>query len=251
MLSSSKIKWLKSLGQKKYRKQEGVFIAQGDKIVKELLTSSLEVKQIYATASWIDDLVFPAGLNPQNITNKELERISSLNSPNQALAVVKIPQAKPNAIEFRNQFTLVLDNIQDPGNLGTILRTADWFGIRNIVCSPDTAELYNPKVIQASMGSFMRVKVFYTLLENFFSSIPDNFPVLGALLDGEDIFSTQLPSEGILVTGNESRGISPAIRGFITQKLYIPRGNENSEQPESLNAAVATGIILANLTKRG
>lgn len=251
MLSLSKIKWLKSLGQKKYRKQEGLFIAEGDKIVKELLTSSMEVKGIYGTASWAGDVSFPEGMVPEIITDKELERISSLNSPNQALAVVKIPATNTDSIELKNRFTLVLDNIQDPGNLGTIIRTADWFGVRNIVCSPDTAELYNPKVIQATMGSFMRVNVFYTLLEDFFSGIPKDFPVMGALLEGENIFRTNLPTEGIIVTGNESRGISSAIRGFITSKLFIPRGIENTEQPESLNAAVATGIILSNLTNQG
>ncbi len=251
MLSLSKIKWLKSLGQKKYRKQEGLFIAEGDKIVKELLTSSMEVKGIYGTAPWAGDVSFPEGIVPEIITDKELERISSLNSPNQALAVVKIPATNTDSIELKNRFTLVLDNIQDPGNLGTIIRTADWFGICNIVCSPDTAELYNPKVIQATMGSFMRVNVFYTQLEDFFGGIPKDFPVMGALLEGENIFRTNLPTEGIIVTGNESRGISSPIKGFITNRLFIPRGAESTEQPESLNAAVATGIILSNLTNQG
>ncbi len=250
MLSSSKIKWLKSLSQKKFRKQEGLFIAEGDKIVKELLSSSFEVKGIYAIESWAENASLPANITPQIVSAKELERISSHASPNQALAVVQIPDNHPN-FELHNRFTLVLDNIQDPGNLGTIIRTADWFGVRNIVCSEDTAEVYNPKVIQATMGSFMRVNVSYTKLEEFFSKIPQGFPVMGALLEGENIFETELPSEGIIVTGNESKGISAAVRSYISGKLFIPRGVDNAEQPESLNAAIATGIILALLTQPG
>ncbi|TVQ09021.1 MAG: RNA methyltransferase [Bacteroidetes bacterium] len=249
MLSSSKIKWIRSLSQKKYRKQEGFFVAEGDKIVKELLDSTLEVRDLYATESWAADTVFPQGLNPQIVNSKELERISSLNTPNQALAVVKIPVKNPASIQLKGHFTLVLDNIQDPGNLGTIIRTADWFGIRNIVCSVDTAELYNPKVIQATMGSFMRVNVLYTQLDEFLLNIPANFPVIGAMLEGENLFKTTMPSEGIVVMGNESKGISQSIQDLVTSKIFIPRGSENKEQPESLNAAVAAGIILSQLSK--
>ncbi len=249
MVSSSKIKWIRSLSQKKFRKQEGFFIAEGDKIVKELFGSNLEVRDVFATETWATDTVFPEGLNPQIVNSKELERISSLNTPNQALAVVKIPVRNPASIQLRSRFTLVLDNIQDPGNLGTIIRTADWFGIRNIVCSVETAELYNPKVIQATMGSFMRVNVFYTQLDEFLLNIPANFPVIGAMLEGENLFKTTMPSEGIVVMGNESKGISQSIQNLVTSKIFIPRGAENKEQPESLNAAVAAGIILSQLSK--
>lgn len=249
MLSSSKIKRIKSLSLKKFRKQEGLFIAEGDKIVKEILYSGFEVQEVYASESWINNTILPRNIIPEIVSQKELERISSLTTPNKALAIVKIPLNNP-VFELRNHFTLVLDNIQDPGNLGTIIRTADWFGIHNIVCSLNTADIYNPKAIQATMGSFMRVNIYYTSLDDFLSQIPENFPVLGALLDGNDLFKSTLPQQGIIITGNESKGISDDLKGYITHKLFIPRGVNSSEQPESLNAAVATGIILANLTKQ-
>lgn len=249
MLSSSKIKWLKSLSQKKVRRQEGLFIAEGEKIVSELLDSPWEVLNVFALEGWEHPLIKDKSIPYQTISEKELERISSLTTPNKVLAVVKIPPYHAGDINLNDNITLLLEDIQDPGNLGTIIRTAEWFGITNIVCSPQSADVYNHKVIQATMGSFIRTRIYYAPIEEFLLNIPQSLPVMGAMLDGENIFKKALTGEGILIIGNESKGISKAIQRFITQKLYIPRANEKSVLPESLNASVATAIILAQIVR--
>ncbi|TVQ90902.1 MAG: RNA methyltransferase [Bacteroidetes bacterium] len=252
MLTASRIKQISSLSQKKFRKELGLFVAEGEKVVTELLeNANWEIHQIFAIDSWFDKHNVPANILAEKVSPKDLSRISTLVTPNQVLAVVKIPERIIDNIRLQKRYTLLLDNIQDPGNFGTILRTADWFGVENIICSENTVELYNPKVIQASMGSFMRVNVFYNSLKKFLERLPSGFPAMGAMLEGENIHQSKLPKEGILIIGNESRGISPDLTKYINHKLNIPlnrlRGKNNF--PDSLNAAVANGIILSHLSK--
>ncbi len=240
MLVKQKVKYIQTLGQKKFREKEGLFIAEGPKLVKELLEADVaSVKEIYAVKDWIDD-------NQQllrktvvtEITEIELEKISQLTTPNKVVAIVQQYDAG-EIITVKDQITLVLDNIQDPGNLGTIIRIADWFGIRQIVCSHDSADMYNPKVVQSTMGSIARVKVFYTDLEEWLGSQKD-IPVYAASLDGQDVTTMKKITEGIIVFGNESKGISPEVLNLATIKITIPKKGK----AESLNVAVAVGVVV-------
>jgi len=241
MLSKNELKYIQSLCQKKQRQQERLFIVEGTKLVEELLPAQYRVRRIYALPVWAEK---HGTLNNLTIiTEEELEKISNLQSPNQVLAVVEQPDLGGKPV-LENQITLVLDNIQDPGNLGTIIRIADWFGIHQIVASMDTAELYNPKVIQSTMGSFARVQVWYQSLPQLLQTV--TVPVYGALLNGKDMYQEAPLKEGILVIGNESKGICEELLPFISHPIAIPRIGG----AESLNAAVATGIIVSHLTRR-
>jgi TrmH family RNA methyltransferase len=238
MVSKSEVKYIQSLYQKKNRVEEGLFIAEGPKLVEELLRSDYVVRAVYATEQWCNaNSQVPA----RQVTAADLERISALQTPNQVLAIGEQRPATGEP-ELKGHFSLVLDGIQDPGNLGTIIRIADWFGIRQVIASPDTAELYNPKVIQSTMGSFLRVQLWYQPLEAFLPMA--GVPVYGALLEGKSVMQQSAVKEGILVIGNESKGIRDPLLPFITNALTIPRIGE----AESLNAAVATGIMLSHLT---
>lgn len=235
MLSRNEVKYIQSLGHKKNRDADNVFIAEGVKIVQELLQADFKIKKIYALKDWIDQ-----NQNAKNVTEvneDELKRISNFETPNKVFAIAE-KRTPANEPDLKHKITLVLDGIRDPGNLGTIVRTADWFGVENIIASTDTADIYNPKVIQATMGSFARVQIFYTDLEAFLSS--NKIPVYGAMLDGENISSVKEVKEGLLLIGNEGKGIRKDIQPFIQKKILIPQIGK----AESLNAAVATGIIL-------
>jgi TrmH family RNA methyltransferase len=239
MLSKNEVKYIQSLYHKKQRQQEGLFIAEGPKLVNELLPSDFTIKTIYATEQWQDNnLAKQVGII--TITEQELARISNLQTPNQVLAIVEQQVANTEA-NFSNRLSLVLDGIQDPGNLGTIIRIADWFGITQIICSLDTVELYNPKVIQSTMGSFLRTQLWYQDLATTLTTA--NVPVFGALLDGQSIYQIQKPTAGILVIGSEGNGISKDVLSLISHPVTIPRIGG----AESLNAAVATGIIVSHL----
>ena len=212
-----------------------MFIAEGVKIVQELLKADFDIKIIYALKDWINQ-----NQNIQNVTEvseDELRKISNFETPNKVFAIAekRTPVKEPG---LKNKITLVLDGIQDPGNLGTIVRTADWFGVENIIASTDTADIYNPKVIQATMGSFTRVQIFYIDLKKFLSA--HNIAVYGAMLDGENVSTSQKISECLLLIGNEGKGIRKDIQPFIQKKILIPQIGK----AESLNAAVATGILL-------
>ncbi|MDB5191790.1 MAG: methyltransferase [Segetibacter sp.] len=239
MLSKNEVKYIQSLGHKKQRDELGLFIAEGPKLVAELLQSDFEIHNIYATEDWL-----ATNQNGETkitaVTNEELARISQLQTPNQVLITAK--QKTATSLIITKSKTLVLDGIQDPGNMGTIIRIADWFGISQVVCSTDSVELYNPKVVQATMGSICRVNVYYTPLITFFEGIK-HLPVYGALLNGESAYEVAQPAEAVIVIGNESKGIRPAVKSFITHPVTIPRVGE----AESLNAAVATGILLSHL----
>jgi TrmH family RNA methyltransferase len=241
MISKNQIKHIRQLELKKYRQRESVFVAEGPKVVGDLLQCGFQPKVIYATDNWQSDYK-----NVNRITEDELRIISFLQHPQQVLAVFPIPQsAEVNPSRIPPSLYLVLDGVQDPGNLGTIIRIADWFGISTIFCSQDTADAWNPKVVQATMGSIARVKVVYTdialLLEN------SSMPVYGTLLDGKDIYKEQLSNHGFIVMGNEGNGISSEIRRFITKGLLIPAFREGAE---SLNVAIATAITCSEFRRR-
>jgi RNA methyltransferase, TrmH family len=240
MLSRNEVKYIQSLRHKKNRDEEGLFVAEGVKIISELIHADFDLKKIYAVKNWID---LNANINNvTEISEAELKKISNFETPNKVLVIVH--QRRPATIpDLKNKITLLLDGIQDPGNLGTILRTADWFGIDNIIASDDTADIYNPKVVQATMGSIVRINFFYTDLKAFLSV--NKIVVWGAVLDGENISATAKSKECLLIIGNESQGIRSDIQPYIQKRISIPKkGNA-----ESLNAAVATGIILWKLAE--
>ncbi len=237
MLSKNELKYIQSLCQKKQRISERLFLAEGTKLVAELLEAGYPIKNIYALESWAAPL---PDLPITRISPIELEKISTLQTPNQVVVVAEQREPTGEPV-LKNKLTLVLDGIQNPGNLGTIIRIADWFGIDQIIASNDTVELYNPKVIQATMGSFLRLKIWYRELEELLTTI--NVPVYGALLNGTSMYATKPPKEALLVIGNESKGIRENILPYIKHAITIPR----TGKAESLNAAVATGILLAQL----
>ena len=239
MLSRSELKYIQSLSDKKVRLESGCFIAEGVKLVGEMIAAGYPIEKLYAIESWDSS---DTSIEVNRVEAFELEKMSLLQTPNQVVAVVKMP-SKIDAVKLDGKLTIVLDGIQDPGNLGTIIRIADWFGITQIVASEDTADVYNPKVIQATMGSFMRVSVAYKNLADWLPTV--KLPVYGALLEGENIFTTKAPKQGLLLIGSEAKGIRENIIELITQPVTIPKIGG----AESLNAGVATGIIVAQLTR--
>ncbi|MCF8233313.1 MAG: RNA methyltransferase [Bacteroidales bacterium] len=249
MITQNQIKYIRSLQQKKYRREYREFVLEGPKLVKELANSNFKIKMICGTEAYLDNNPALAE-NPEfemlSVSPKQLDRISGLKTPNQVLAVAEIPEQSDQLPGGLSGLVLVLDGIQDPGNFGTIIRTADWFGFNRIICSEDTVELYSPKVVQATMGALFRVNVFYGDLAGFLQKQKEA-PVMGAFLEGENIFDTSLPNNGFLVIGNESKGISKQISGLIRRKLTIPRIGTN--QSESLNASVAAGIFMAEFRR--
>jgi RNA methyltransferase, TrmH family len=239
MLSKKEIKDIQSLSQKKFRDELNLFVAEGPKIVAELIgLMPQQIKRIYAVEEWLTANQLPDKIDASAITNIELQKISQLQAPNQVVAVINKTQwRKPDA----SSFTLYLDTIQDPGNLGTIIRIADWFDIGNIVCSSGCADVYNPKVVQSTMASLARVNVFYDEEEQWLNDCP--VPIYAGTLNGTSLYEHSKVSEGVLIIGNESKGLRNEILRFATEEITIPRkGNA-----ESLNAAVATGIILSHL----
>jgi TrmH family RNA methyltransferase len=255
MLSKNQIKFVNSLKQKKFREEHGYFIAEGTKIVPELLASGIEVLQVYAGEWFFSAHHISNGTECIEIRPAELERISALSTPNEVLAVCRIPGYKLEKEKLAKKLTLVLDDIRDPGNLGTIIRIADWFGIENIVCSDGSADAFNPKVVQSTMGSIARIKIHYTDLTEFIrqSRANSELPVYGALLEGRNIYSENLLKEGLIVIGNESKGISESVQKMITHKVSIPSFSyfkPGGGEAESLNAAVATAIICSEFRRR-
>jgi TrmH family RNA methyltransferase len=237
MLSKNEAKYIQSLYKKKYRDEEGLFIAEGPKLAEELLTSALEIRQIYATSKWIAGHAI-TNLPVTEITESELQLISNLKSPNEVLVIAQQKRVDDEPV-LPGKLTIVLDGIQDPGNMGTIIRIADWFGLTQIVCSNDSVEVYNPKVIQSAMGSMCRVTCWYKDLSNWQT---EPLPVYGALLNGKNLYRLEKVSEGLLVIGNESKGIREPFLSRITHPVTIPK----TGGAESLNAAVATGIIIGH-----
>jgi TrmH family RNA methyltransferase len=242
MVSKSQLKYIQSLGQKKYRDEAGLFVAEGPKLVKELIQSkNVELTQIFALNEWIGenkDLL--KSVNVTAIDETELERMSQLKTPNKVLAIAKKFEEKEPGI--KEGISLVLDTIQDPGNLGTIIRIADWFGISQIICSRDCADLYNSKVVQATMGSISRVNVFYTDLPVWLKG-QLGVRIYATMLEGKDVTKMRSIKEGLIIIGNESTGIDQEVLPYSNEKISVPRKGG----AESLNVAVATGIILSHL----
>ena len=245
MLSKSQISLLKSLQQKKFRHEHGFFVVEGHKSIIEFADSAYQIGTIYHTTTFIPKVLkLSQKINFCEISVTELEKISSLKTPQDVLALVKIPQWPALGHEkLQGKFSLVLDGIQDPGNMGTIIRIADWFGIENIICSDDTVDAYNPKVVQACMGSLARVKVHYTSLTDFLTHA--KLPVFGALLDGENIYETGFGREGLVIMGNEGNGLRPEIQQLVTKAITIPRIGK----AESLNVAIATALFCSEITR--
>jgi TrmH family RNA methyltransferase len=241
MLSKSEIKLITSLKQKKCRLQYQLFVAEGEKTILELLNSKFHLHRLYTTTLDFDvqDILLTI------TTPKELKKISFLKTPNMALAVFRIPKLQP--IDF-SKLIVALDDVRDPGNLGTIIRLCDWFGVNDLICSSETVDCYNPKVIQATMGSITRVNVSYLDLEAVLSSKKD-IVKFGAFMDGEDVYNMTLPNSGIVVLGNEANGMSNEIKAHISQKISIPRFGD-SQRTESLNVANATAILLSEFKRR-
>jgi TrmH family RNA methyltransferase len=238
MISKAQIKFIKSLQIKKYRKQEQCFVVEGRKSVEELLRSDMEVVWVAGTRSYFADTVM-SHKNAQliTVTQKELQTLGEFQSNDEVIAVARIPIPAPPQLPNQS-LALVLDDIRDPGNLGTIIRTADWFGITTIFASPETADLYNPKVISATMGSFTRIRVHYTELVPLLKS--GGCPVYGAFLTGEDIHTLTIQAPAFIAVGNESHGISDEVARLVSHRITIPRYGK----AESLNAAIATAIVL-------
>ncbi|QNM84755.1 RNA methyltransferase [Polaribacter pectinis] len=239
-ISKNQLKLITSLSQKKYRQKHNLFIAEGVKVVNELLNSAFKVETLFCT----DD--FSCNISAEKIVQVseiDLKKISSLKTPNKVLGLFKIPDEK----ELQNKgLILALDDINDPGNLGTIIRLCDWFGVSELICSTKTVDCYNQKVVQASMGSLTRIPIHYIDLEAYLSKT--NLPTFIADMDGENVYKSSLPKEGILIMGNEANGISDEIKKLISNKISIPRFGETQET-ESLNVATATAILLSEFKR--
>jgi TrmH family RNA methyltransferase len=244
MLSKATIKFIKSLQVKKYRKQEQCFLIEGAKSVQELLTSDFEVLKLVGTPGFLSNLKVPLKGEVLEVSERELEGLGEYKTNNSALAIARL---KPNTPlqPAHSEYAIVLDDIHDPGNMGTIIRTADWYGIEKIIASAETADFYNPKVISATMGSFTRVKVFYSDLTDYLTQWTN--AVYGAFLNGTDVHQVHFAKSGLILIGSESHGISPGLAKFVTEKITIPKYG----RAESLNAAIAMGVICDNLRRGG
>lgn len=236
---------------KKFRTREGVFVAEGPKVVEDLM-EVMRPKRLIATNEWINNKQ-TYGIEIDIVTEEELARLSFLQHPQQVLAVFPIlsnNQSEDYTKELKGKLTLALDSVQDPGNLGTIIRIADWFGIETIICSHETADVYNPKVVQATMGSIARVKVIYTDLQNTLKHLSESLPIYGTFLNGDNIYKSNLSNDGVIVMGNEGRGISKEVAKVITNRILIPNYPEGRKCADSLNVAIATAITCAEFRKR-
>jgi TrmH family RNA methyltransferase len=254
MLSKNKSRFIISLQKKKVREEEGLFVIEGDKIVKEFLASGVSLKTLVAKKEFISSLTTSSReliSDIEDATYEELKHISTLKTPHNALAIVRIPEKEMNIPAMVSTLCACLDCVQDPGNLGTIIRAAAWFGIGNIVCSPDCVDVFNPKVVQASMGAILHVNVFYSELKSFLEeAIENKTAVYGAVLDGEPVYSQNLAGRGVILLGNESRGISPDLMPLISNKISIPGAGRGIPGIESLNVGMAASIIFSEFRRQ-
>jgi len=251
LLSKAKIQLIRSLEQKKYRAQHGLFVLEGDKSVREALDSALTVECLLAKPAWLAQLSSIRANHIIEIDDRELSQISFQKTPNQAMALVQIPHYPLDMAELTGGLSLYLDQVQDPGNLGTIIRVADWFGVRHVLCGAGCADPYNPKTVQATMGAVIRVKTHQTDV-GFFGQLkmyqPD-FPVFGAFLDGDNLYHTPLATKAVIVLGNESKGINDDVAQYVHQRLLIPSYPSGEPASESLNVATAAAIICAEFRR--
>jgi TrmH family RNA methyltransferase len=255
MLTKNQFKLYTSLKQLKYRYIHQLFIVEGLKSVEELLSSNFETTELIVTENWLKSntqIASETQLMTEIVTDKEMALLSNLTTPPGVMAIAKMPDNQNVSPDLKNRITLVLDGISDPGNMGTIIRTADWFGFGNIICSEDSVDVYNHKVVQASMGSIFRLNVISRDLTNVFTMAAESgVPVFGAYLDGENIYeSTSDFKEGILVIGSESHGIREKVHPFITNKISIPNFSKGQNKAESLNASIATAILLSEMKRK-
>lgn len=245
-MTRSEIQLVRSLSDKRGRSEHGLFVAEGAKLIGELRRSDLRIRRIFATEGLFE------GPEVECVTEKEMERLSLLKTPSNSLALVEIPRYRLDAAHVGQRLTLALDDVQNPGNLGTIIRLADWFDIGEILCSPATADCFNPKVVQATMGAILRVRVHYVELAPLLAqAAARGVPVYGTFLEGENLYDTQLGRGGIIVMGNEGRGVRPDVAQAVTRKLFIPPFPADRRASESLNVAMATGIVCAEFRRRG
>lgn len=244
-MTKAEIQLVRSLADKRGRTEQGLFVAEGEKLIGELRTSPLRVRRIYAAEGLFE------GPEVVCVSPHEMERLSLLKTPSKALALVEIPHYRLAPADLDKALTLVLDDVQNPGNVGTILRIADWFGIRDVVCSPATADCFNPKVVQATMGAILRVRVHYRPLAPLLQEAAERgIPIYGTFLEGENLYRTELSANGLVVMGNEGRGVTPDVARTVTRKLFIPPWPADRRTTESLNVAMATGIICAEFRRR-
>lgn len=258
MITKAKIDQIRSLNDKKCRDELGLFVAEGKKSVGEFIDSDLGIVEIFSCddeyVSWLSErLKDDPDIVIERISEKDMGRMSRLKSPPNVLAVMQIPRYEIDPFAVRISLSLALDDVQDPGNLGTIIRTCDWFGIRNIFCSPSSADCFNPKVVQSTMGALSRVMVHYTDLAELLPTF--GIPIYGACMDGKDIFDKQVSarlhqSHAVIVMGNEGKGISREVENLVTERLSIPSSCSDNNRVESLNVAVATAIICAEFRKK-
>ncbi|KAA6348801.1 23S rRNA (uridine(2479)-2'-O)-methyltransferase [termite gut metagenome] len=246
-ISKSKIKLIRSLEQKKYRKEERLFLAEGSKLIADL-SGMFRCRFLVATVGWLQQSPYIPVDEIVEVSAEELSRCSLLKAPQQVLAVFEQPQYQLNPALVRKSLSLALDDVQDPGNLGAIIRVADWFGIEDIFCSPGTADVYNPKTVQATMGAIARVRVHYTSLRELIGSL--KIPVYGTFIHGENIYEQSLSTNGIIVMGNEGNGIGRGVEELIGRRLFIPNYPPERETSESLNVAAATAIVCSEFRRR-
>lgn len=248
MLSKNKIKFIRSLEMKKNRKENGVFLAEGNKLVSEL-SAHFKCKLLVATSQWLDS---NRNINADEtiaVEKEELSRASLLKTPQDVLAVFEMPHYETSDDDPKKELCLALDDIQDPGNLGTIIRIADWFGIKNIFCSHGTADAFSPKTVQATMGALARVKIHYCDIKALISGL-DDVPVFGTFLDGNNIYESELSANGLIVMGNEGNGISKEVSALINKRILIPNYPQGNETTDSLNVAIATAIVCSEFRRR-
>ncbi len=244
-MTKAEIQLIKSLGDKRSRSECGLFVAEGEKLIQELIDSQLNVRKIYALEGVFEEQ------GAEWIAPREMERVSQLKSANNSIALVELPHHSLDIESLKGELILALDDVQNPGNLGTIIRLADWFGIENIVCSPHSADCYNPKVIQATMGAITRVKVHYTPLVELLEPMQAaGVPIYGTLLEGNNIYHEPLSEQGVIIMGNEGQGISDEVAGFITRKLFIPPFPAGNSGSESLNVSIATAVVCSEFRRR-
>ncbi len=250
MLSKNKIKFLQSLSLKKNRDETRLFIIEGERSIQEVLQSQLKIKSIIGVEEIIANYALP-NIEILTATYDEIKKISSLQAPQGVLAVCEQPNVKPLFPTLIDKLSIALDNIQDPGNLGTIIRLCTWFGIENVICSTNTVDCYNPKVVQATMGAIAKVSVHYTNLSKFITDCKThNLIIYGTFLDGSNIYNEKLDKNGVIVMGNEGNGISNEIEQMVSQRLAIPNYAKNNTGVESLNVSIATAIICAEFRRQ-
>ena len=250
MISKSLLKQIKSLEQRKFRKETGLFVAEGGKTIQDLLDLGIEATSIIATEEWLKSHKLNTRTAIIIAGEEEMKKASFLRTPQGVLAVFKQQFHRTDLTAPERELCLALDNVQDPGNMGTIIRIADWFGIKNIYCSNGTVDIYNPKTVQATMGAIGRVKVHYTNLSDMIASLNGKAPVYGTFLDGESIYSHPLSENGLVIMGNEGKGIGKECEKHINERLLIPNYPAGCKTSESLNVSVATAIVCSEFRRR-